>query len=77
MISEYQTGLFTEPIAKEWRRCDYGDEMKKTKEIVLNTAPSEDLLRFVGTRRFGTILCDPPWQFQNRTVELSRFCGRG
>ncbi|MGA8783677.1 MAG: MT-A70 family methyltransferase [Terracidiphilus sp.] len=71
MISEYQTGLFTEPIAKEWRRCDYGDEMKKTKEIVLNTAPSEDLLRFVGTRRFGTILCDPPWQFQNRTGKIA------
>lgn len=34
-------------------------------------SPSEDLLRFVGNRRFGTILCDPPWQFQNRTGKIA------
>ena len=32
-------------------------------------AASADLLAFVGDKKFGTILCDPPWQFQNRTVD--------
>lgn len=32
---------------------------------------SEDLLGFVGKRKFGTILCDPPWQFQNRTGKVA------
>ncbi|HVI97590.1 MAG TPA: hypothetical protein VM657_00835 [Sphingomonas sp.] len=26
-----------------------------------------DLIRTARGRRFGTILADPPWQFQNRT----------
>jgi N6-adenosine-specific RNA methylase IME4 len=30
-----------------------------------------DLLGFVGDRRFGTILADPPWQFQNRTGKVA------
>lgn len=30
-----------------------------------------DLLRFVGMRRFATILADPPWQFQNRTGKIA------
>jgi N6-adenosine-specific RNA methylase IME4 len=30
-----------------------------------------DLLSFVGTRRFGTILADPPWQFQNKTGKVA------
>jgi N6-adenosine-specific RNA methylase IME4 len=38
---------------------------------VVNTAPGEDLLKFAGNRRFGTILCDPPWQFQNRTGKIA------
>ncbi|MGD0791541.1 MAG: MT-A70 family methyltransferase [Terriglobales bacterium] len=32
---------------------------------------AEDLLTFVGGRRFGTILVDPPWQFQNRTGKIA------
>jgi N6-adenosine-specific RNA methylase IME4 len=32
---------------------------------------SEDLLKRVGTRRFSTILADPPWQFQNRTGKVA------
>jgi N6-adenosine-specific RNA methylase IME4 len=35
------------------------------------TSPSHDLLAFVGDRRFGTILADPPWQFQNRTGKVA------
>lgn len=32
---------------------------------------SDDLLKFVGKRRFSTILADPPWQFQNRTGKMA------
>lgn len=32
---------------------------------------SNDLLRAVGDRRFGTVLADPPWQFQNRTGKVA------
>ncbi len=34
------------------------------------TAASE-LLRFVGRRRFSTILADPPWRFSNRTGKVA------
>lgn len=30
-----------------------------------------DLTRFVGRRRFATILADPPWQFLNRTGKMA------
>lgn len=33
--------------------------------------PSTDLLRFVGNRRFATILADPPWQFTNKTGKIA------
>lgn len=33
--------------------------------------PSEDLRKFVNARRFGTIMADPPWQFQNRTGKMA------
>ena len=32
---------------------------------------AEDLRSFVNGRRFGTILADPPWQFQNRTGKVA------
>jgi len=32
---------------------------------------AEDLRNFVGNKRFGTILADPPWQFQNRTGKVA------
>ena len=32
---------------------------------------SEDLLQFVGKKRFATILADPPWQFTNRTGKMA------
>lgn len=40
----------------------------KTSE---NGSPCRDLLDFVGNRRFGTILADPPWQFVNRTGKVA------
>lgn len=33
--------------------------------------PPQDLVQFVGQRRFGTILADPPWQFVNRTGKVA------
>jgi len=32
---------------------------------------AEDFLTFVRSRKFRTILVDPPWQFQNRTGKIS------
>ena len=32
---------------------------------------SDDMLKEVGTRKFSTILADPPWQFQNRTGKMA------
>ena len=30
-----------------------------------------DLLKFVGSSRFSTVLADPPWQFANRTGKIA------
>jgi len=35
------------------------------------TTVGADLLQFVGDRRFGTILADPPWRFQNKTGKVA------
>ena len=32
---------------------------------------SDDLLGFVGEKRFATILADPPWRFKNRTGKMA------
>ena len=32
---------------------------------------SDDLRNFLADRKFGTILVDPPWQFQNRTGKIA------
>lgn len=32
---------------------------------------NEDLLEFTKNNKFGTILADPPWQFQNRTGKVA------
>ena len=34
-------------------------------------SPGDDLLITARGRRFGTILADPPWQFQNRTGKVA------
>lgn len=33
--------------------------------------PGADLREFVGRKRFGTILADPPWRFQNSTGKIA------
>ncbi|MRX50767.1 S-adenosylmethionine-binding protein [Paracoccus sp. S-4012] len=35
------------------------------------TTASDDLLATAGATRFGTVLADPPWQFQNRTGKMA------
>lgn len=35
------------------------------------TSAADDLRRFLDGRQFGTILADPPWQFQNRTGKVA------
>lgn len=32
---------------------------------------SDDLLNFIGEKKYSTILADPPWQFQNRTGKMA------
>tara|TARA_R110002110_G_scaffold29413_7_gene105095 strand:- start:17872 stop:18504 length:633 start_codon:yes stop_codon:yes gene_type:complete len=32
---------------------------------------SDDLIGWRGSRRFGTVLADPPWQFQNKTGKVA------
>jgi N6-adenosine-specific RNA methylase IME4 len=34
-------------------------------------SPSEELLAIARGRQFGTILADPPWQFQNKTGKVA------
>ena len=41
-----------------------------TPEATLSSA-SDDLLATAGAVKFGTILADPPWQFQNRTGKMA------
>jgi hypothetical protein len=32
---------------------------------------ASDFTGFIGTRKFATILADPPWQFTNRTGKVA------
>jgi N6-adenosine-specific RNA methylase IME4 len=41
--------------------------MKKQAKL----SASEELLAFAADRKFGTILADPPWRFQNRTGKVA------
>ena len=35
------------------------------------TTAAEDLLSYVGSEKFGTVLADPPWRFTNRTGKMA------
>ena len=37
----------------------------------MNINPSDDLRRFIATRKFSTIMADPPWRFKNRTGKVA------
>ncbi|HET9100876.1 MAG TPA: MT-A70 family methyltransferase [Acidobacteriaceae bacterium] len=47
-----------------------GRQMILMPPSTLSTA-GKDLLRFIEGGQFGTILADPPWQFQNRTGKVA------
>lgn len=36
-----------------------------------NMNASDNLLKFVGKKKYSTIMADPPWQFQNRTGKMA------
>lgn len=36
-----------------------------------NPSPAEEIEQIAESQRFGTILADPPWQFQNRTGKVA------
>jgi N6-adenosine-specific RNA methylase IME4 len=42
-----------------------------TAELFQTSDAAEDLLRCAGSRRFSTILADPPWRFINRTGKMA------
>jgi hypothetical protein len=39
--------------------------------VILCSDATIDLLATARGKRFGTILADPPWQFQNRTGKVA------
>jgi N6-adenosine-specific RNA methylase IME4 len=39
--------------------------------MINRMSPTDDLLTFLASRKFRTILADPPWQFQNRTGKIA------
>lgn len=42
-----------------------------TRQFETSSDHVHDFARFVGGRKFSTILADPPWQFQNRTGKIA------
>lgn len=34
-------------------------------------SPSDEFAAFINGRRFGTVMADPPWQFQNKTGKIA------
>lgn len=37
----------------------------------MDHAAAQDLANFLGGERFGCVLADPPWRFQNRTGKVA------
>ncbi|MEW5746487.1 MAG: MT-A70 family methyltransferase [Nitrospirota bacterium] len=33
--------------------------------------PAEDFIKYIGSKKYSTILADPPWQFANRTGKMA------
>jgi N6-adenosine-specific RNA methylase IME4 len=83
MGSRAQIGLFGDAMPTQAKRVNRGagrtrpPRRAKTKVVPIPLAQSpthasvHELLQFAGTRRFGTILADPPWQFQNKTGKVA------
>jgi N6-adenosine-specific RNA methylase IME4 len=61
-----------------WRPLGYHRSPQPSESAMITrkrrmdlTSPGRDLVEFAGNRRFGTVLADPPWQFQNRTGKVA------
>lgn len=50
---------------------EFGDGLVVVNDDQGDVDAACDLRRFVDGRKFGTILADPPWQFQNRTGKVA------
>ena len=37
----------------------------------MEKSPAEDLSKYLGDMKFGTVLADPPWRFANRTGKVA------
>ena len=37
----------------------------------IDAIPADELLAFAGSKRFATVLADPPWRFSNRTGKIA------
>lgn len=40
-------------------------------EVPKQASSADDLRQFLGGRKFGTILADPPWRFAHRTGKVA------
>ncbi|WP_152486702.1 MT-A70 family methyltransferase [Herbaspirillum frisingense] len=47
------------------------EDMKEIPPVDKPQDAAADFREFVGGRKFGTILADPPWQFENRTGKVA------
>jgi N6-adenosine-specific RNA methylase IME4 len=57
------------PFSLQTDHQKHGAPMNDNRDTVIDAAL--DFTRFVGGRKFKTILADPPWQFQNRTGKIA------
>ncbi len=66
-------GTETEEIVGEWivHADNSGQHDPYMFSSDVTPSASTDLLASAKGRRFGTILADPPWQFQNRTGKVA------
>lgn len=65
-----QGGLFGDAMPTGTMRSKHknGDATLARESLF---ASDHELVRFAGPKRFGTILADPPWQFQNKTGKVA------
>lgn len=78
MGARAQVGLFGDAMPTQLTRMNrHSGGTKRTKvapatsDQLPQLASGHELMQFAGARRFGTILADPPWQFQNKTGKVA------
>lgn len=58
-MHDVQPGLFPPPY------------LQRSNRSFVNDVANQSLLSFAGSKRFETVLADPPWRFQNRTGKVA------